>query len=84
MATQVPSINQPINQQMNKTEELILMIFKTHSGEWMSPAKIRAIANAITGADTQLPTVRRAITKLCKQCRLVRSKTASAYMVFEG
>jgi hypothetical protein len=69
---------------MNKTEELILMIFKTHSGEWMSPARVRAIVQAITGTNVLLQTVKRAITKLTKQCRLVQSKTASAYMVFEG
>ncbi|RKR84884.1 hypothetical protein BDD43_5137 [Mucilaginibacter gracilis] len=69
---------------MNKTEELILTIFKTHSGEWLSPAKVRAIVSAITGHDVLLPTVRRAITCLTRQCKLVRSKTASAYKVFEG
>ena len=66
------------------TEELIHTIFKTHTGEWMSTTKIRAIVNAITGTETSLPTVRRVITKLHKQSLLVQSKTASAYMVFEG
>ena len=69
---------------MNKTDELILMIYKTHTGEWMSPAKVRAIVCAITGTDVLLKTVRQAITRLTKQCKLVRSKTASAWMVFEG
>lgn len=69
---------------MNKTEDLILMIFKTHSGEWMSPVKVRAIVSAITGDDVLLKTVKSAITRLSKQCKLVQSKTASAWMVFEG
>lgn len=69
---------------MNKTEELMHMIYKTHTGEWMSPVRVRAIVCAITGTDVALPAIRRAITKLTKQCKLVRSKTASAYMVFEG
>lgn len=65
-------------------EDLILMIFKTHTGEWMSPVKLRAIVCAITGTDVPLAVVRRTITKLTKQCTLMRSKTASAYMFFEG
>jgi len=69
---------------MKKTEDLILMIFKTHTGEWMSPTKVRAIVNAITGDDVLLTSVKSAITRLTKQCKLIRSKTASAWMVFEG
>jgi hypothetical protein len=69
---------------MNKTEDLILMIFKTHTGEWLSPLKVRAIVCAITGDNVLLTTVRRAITRLTKQCKLIQSKTASAWMVFEG
>ncbi len=65
-------------------EDLILMIYKTHSGEWMSPTKVRAIVCAITGNDVLLPTINRAIGKLTRQCKLVRSKTASAWMAFEG
>lgn len=67
-----------------KHEELIYMIYKTHSGEWLSPSRVRVIASAITGTDILLTTAKRCITNLAKQNKLVRSKTASAWMAFEG
>lgn len=50
--------------------DLILMIFKTHSGEWLNAVQIRAIVSAITGKPTLLTTVRRAINKLTRQNKL--------------
>ncbi len=59
-----------------KQEELILMIFKTHYGEWLMPTQVRAILSAITGTDTLLTSVRRGITNLTKQSKLVKSGKA--------
>ncbi|MBW4889847.1 hypothetical protein KXQ82_08975 [Mucilaginibacter sp. HMF5004] len=61
-----------------KQEDLILMIFKTHYGEWLTPAQVRAIMCAITGTDALITSVRRAITNLTKQAKLVKSENAIA------
>ena len=66
------------------TTDLVLMIFKTHTGEWLSATRMRAIVSAISGADVPLKNVKQAITRLNKQGRVMRSKTASAWMIFEG
>jgi hypothetical protein len=61
-----------------KQEELILMIFKTHDGEWLTPAQVRSIMCAITGTDALITSVRRGITNLTRKAKLVKSQNAVA------
>ena len=65
-------------------EDLILMIYKTHSGEWMTPTQVQAIACAIKGAEVLPGTVQKNINRLARNCKLVRSKTGNAWMTFNG
>ena len=60
-----------------KQEDLILMIFKTNYGEWLTATQVRAIMCAITGTDILLTSVRRGISCLTKQTKLVKSKNAT-------
>jgi hypothetical protein len=60
-----------------KQEELILMIFKTHFGEWLTPSQVRSIMCAITGTDALITSVRRAITNLTKKQKLIKSENAT-------
>jgi hypothetical protein len=53
-------------------DELILMIFKTHKGEWLTPQRIREIVNAIKGTNTPLAPVQRTINRLTKCDKLLR------------
>jgi len=77
MTDEIMTIDPLINIVDQKQEELILMIFKTHRGEWLSPTQVRAIMSAITGTDILLTSVRRGISTLTKQTRLVKSKSAT-------
>lgn len=53
-------------------DELILMIFKTHQGEWLCAQRVRAIINAIKGTNMLLRPVKTSLQRLTKTSKLTR------------
>lgn len=68
-----------IYQAENKKEnKLILKIFELNKTEWFTPYQIQAMVAAITGFEPLIGNVRRAITDLQKENKLIKSETACA------
>ncbi len=57
-------------------EELILMIFKTHTGEWLTAVQIGAIVNAITGKKTLPVRIKKTIDMLTSKKKLTFAQGA--------
>ncbi len=56
-------------------DELILMIFKTHQGEWLTPRRVAAIVNAIKGTAILQAPIKRALGRLTKKGKILRMVT---------
>ena len=52
--------------------DLILMIFKTHQGEWLTAQRVKAIVNAIKGTNVSLMSIKQAIHRLARNNKVTR------------
>jgi predicted transcriptional regulator len=53
-------------------DDLILMICKTHQGEWLTAQRVRDIVSAIKGKRIMLTPVKKAMARLAKKDKLTR------------
>ena len=56
-------------------DDLIIMIFKTHQGEWLCAQRVRAIVNAIKGTNILLRPVKTSLQRLTRTDKLTRMCT---------
>jgi len=60
-----------------KQNDMILELFEKRAGKWLTPFHVQSILKASTGRDIPITSVRRGISDLCKEGKLLKSVGAT-------